>query len=130
MIDVKLVKLSEKKCSTRLWCSEKILEIVNVYPNQRFWVRVKRFYEEGFWLAERSSPPIVKHEWRQVYRIGFIDDLFRVIGFYEDQSKHDFMAIDSFRKRGQNLSKAQRKIIDHVANIRETKAYRKVEDNE
>ena len=73
---------------------------------------------------------MVKHEWKQVYRVGFVDSLFRIIGFYQDQSKHDFIAIDSFLKKGQQLTAGQRKLIDQVAIIKSDALWRKVEEDE
>jgi len=70
----------------------------------------------------------LKHEWGGVYRIGFVDSLFRIVGFYEDASKRDFIAIDAYLKRGQKLDASQRNRIDHVVNVREQKPWKKVPD--
>lgn len=117
-------------CNTRLWCSDKIFEMVGTRPDVRFWARVKRLAQNGFAYGERPTPPMVKHEWKQVYRVGFVDSLFRIIGFYQDQSKHDFIAIDSFLKKGQQLTAGQRKLIDQVAIIKSDALWRKVEEDE
>lgn len=118
----------EITCNTRLWCSDKIFEMVGKRPDLRFWIRIKRLAQNGFAYGERSTPQIVKHEWDQVYRVGYVDSLFRMIGFYEDNSKHDFIAIDSFLKKGKQLTKGQRKLIDEVATIKRNATWKKVEE--
>ena len=119
-------------CQTRLWFSEKVTKEVAEFrkrgdPNGAFWKRVKRHAQNGFWLAERGNNPPIRHEWDRVYRIGFIDSLFRIIGFYEDESeKRDFIAIDAFLKSGQDLNTAQRARIDEVARVRQEILWKKV----
>jgi hypothetical protein len=72
----------------------------------------------------------VRHEGKGVYRIGFVDDLFRLIGFYEDgtsSAKSSFICAGCFLKRGQKLDAPQREIIDEVSRIKTTGDWRKIE---
>src|SRR5687768_1390260 len=93
-------------CRTRLWVTQTVIDGVADLDKPRRQIllkRLQRYAKNGFWNHESRDGPI-KPEWRGVYRIGHVDDLFRVIGFYEDGSKTNFIAIDCFLKRGQDLS--------------------------
>src|SRR5438045_2979157 len=101
-------------CKTRVWFSTAVTEEVGKFrkkgdPNGRFWKHLQRCAINGFEIYERGALPIVKLEWRGVYRVGFQHSLFRLIGFYEDgSSKASFIVIDAFLKRGQNLNASER----------------------
>jgi hypothetical protein len=119
-------------CQTRLWFSDRVLKDVAEYrrkgdPNGAFWKRLERCALAGFPLHERGSQPAVRYEWDGVYRVGFVDSLFRLIGFYEDgTNKTEFITIDSFLKRGQGLSAAERNRVDEVARVKRDGDWEKV----
>lgn len=125
-------------CNTRLWLSDRAWDEAEGYHGkhdsprpEKFWKKVRHFAINGFWLGERPIPPVIKHEWREVYRVGVHGDLFRLIGFYDGPSKHDFIVIDAFEKGRQKLTKAERKRIDIVADVKEQGNWKKKEgDNE
>ncbi len=119
---------------TRLWLSKKALAEAEKFSGshdspepERFWKKIKHFLKIGLSLAERGTPPIVKYEWRGVYRFGLFGSLFRLVGFYEDDSKHDFIVIDAFNKRGTKLSNAQIARINAVADIKDRGDWKKVD---
>lgn len=91
-------------------------------------MRVKRHAVSGFSSAERIG--VVVHEGHNVYRVGFVGSLFRLIGFYEDNSKHDFIVMDAFLKKKQNLNAAERDRIAKVARIKANTSWEKVENDE
>ena len=74
--------------------------------------------KNGLWLAARTKPPILRHEWGGVYRIGLFGSLFRLIGFYDGPSQKDFIIVDAFEKKGQKLTKGECKRIDAVVDIK------------
>ena len=123
---VKVYQLfSQEEFNTRLWLSKKALTEVEVFfgkhddpKPQKFWKKIVHFAKNGLWLAEKTSPPILKHEWDEVYRFGIFGSLFRLIGFYADTSRHDFIVIDAFEKRGQKLIKEEHKRINTVVDIK------------
>jgi len=91
---------------------------------------MKRLVANGFALHERGDHPPVRHEWNGVYRIGFVDSKFRIIGFYEDgKGTTEFIAIDAFHKSGQGLSAKERARINEVARVKQEHDWRKVTDD-
>ena len=60
-----------------------------------------------------------------MYRIGTVDSLFRIIGFYENDDKTDFIALDAFSKSGQKLSPAERRRVDEVAWVKKDGDWKK-----
>jgi hypothetical protein len=118
-------------CKTRIWFSRRVQEEVARFrkkgdPNGAFWKRLKRHAENGLWTAEHGSPPPVQAEWDGVYRLGYVDTLFRIIGFYEDASKSDFIAIDAYLKKGRKLNDPQRERINYVAAVKKERRWKKV----
>jgi hypothetical protein len=110
-------------CQTRLWVSQAALRQIARYrkkgdPDGAFWKKLRRFAENGFALYERGDRPPIRAEGGGVYRIGTVDSLFRIIGFYEDDNKTSFIAVDAFLKRGQKLDASERRRIDEVARVR------------
>ena len=117
-------------CRTRLWLSQGAQkEIVRFRkkgdPNGAFWKRLKRFAETGFSLYERGNDPPIRSEWGGVYRIGTVDSLFRIIGFYADDSKADFIAIDAFLKKGQRLNQAEKERVNEVVRVKKDGDWKK-----
>jgi hypothetical protein len=122
-------------CKTRLWISHTVAKELSRLrkrsdPNATVWRRLKRGAQMGLELYERQTPPVVKHEWGGVYRIGFINSLFRIIGFYKEDRKDVFIAIDAFTKRDQRLSAAERSRVNEVVRVKELNLWTKVESNE
>jgi hypothetical protein len=119
-------------CKTHLWLSQRAQDEITHFrkrgdPNGAYWKRVARFAKDGFGLHDQGEFPPIRHEWDNVYRIGFVDSLFRLIGFYEDPStKSDFIAIDAFLKKKKKLNRSERDRIDKVAEVRRLKQWRKV----
>jgi hypothetical protein len=102
---------------------EVLKDFVRQPSRMLFLKKLKHYAENGFDRFEGRSSPI-RHEWDGVWRVAHSASLFRVIGFY-DKGKESFIAMDSFWKRGQSLSKPQRAQIDKVAEIKATSNWRK-----
>ncbi len=115
---------------TRIWMSKACRKAVNDYCRKRekhrgmLLHKLKRQAEAGFGLFEGPQSPI-RHEWDGVYRVGYPIDLFRILGFYEDGSRRNFIAIDAYTKHGQKLSATDRHRIDAVAKIKRDGQWRK-----
>ncbi len=120
-------------CRTRVWLSEKAQKEIKKFrknsdPDRVFLKRLKRYAQNGFWFYEGDKQPI-QHEWDDVYRIRPTDSLFRIIGFYENEDRAHYIAIDAFLKKGQQLTDGQRRRIDAVAAVKRDGDWkRKVED--
>ena len=123
----------ECECQTRLWFSEAVQESVSEHrrkgdPNGAFWKKIKRYSQNGFGNYEGSKQP-VKPEWDGVFRVGTVDSLFRIYGFYEDgTNKKEFIAIDAFLKGGQKPNAAERQRIDRVVEVKKNRQWVKVKD--
>ncbi len=108
---------------TRLWLSDAAMGIVKSWFRkhrrdvEELLQKLEHCANAGFGLYEGEGRPI-RREWGGVYRIGHRASLFRLIGFYEDDTKTDFIVIDGFKKRGQQLSQAERARIDEVARVK------------
>jgi hypothetical protein len=134
MCDVHELRFRSRS-ETRIWFSEQAAKDVTRFrnrgdPNKTFWKRLERCAANGFALYEQGEWPMVKAEWSGVYRFGVRDSLFRLIGFYEDDSKQAFIVMDTLLKKGQALSAADRARTDAVAQIKKQKLWRKVSDEE
>ena len=86
-------------------------------PDGTYLKTLTRAGMNGFWLLERTVPPVVKPEWDGVWRFGPKGYLFRLIGFYSDPCQDRFIIIDAFLKLGTRLNAAERKRIDAVAKV-------------
>ena len=106
-----------------LWFTQKVIDAVKVAASKRqdpkgivMKKTLKRYAQK--WLAygttRKEKGLQVKAEWDDVYRIGPTRSLFRIIGFYEDDSYADFIAIDAFVKHKQKLSRAESDRITEV----------------
>ncbi len=119
-------------CKTRLWLSAAAQRDLIKYrkrkdPDGRFWKRIERGCQNGFATLEFGEWPPCRYEWDGVYRVGFIDSLFRLIGFYEDpKTKADFVVIDTLMKRGQDLGAADKAPIDEVARVKQERLWKRV----
>jgi len=112
---------------TRFWVSKQVVKAIAKRDGKeraKLLKRLLRYAENGFWNYQGDDLPI-RHEWAGVFRIGHDDDLFRIIGFYEDQNQVDFIAIDAFLKKGQDLTPAQRKRIDEVVRVKDEHDWQK-----
>ena len=134
MHDVRELKFGTP-CKTALWFSAKAERDLGRFrkkgdPDKSFWKQLKRCSENGFALYEAGDWPKVKEEWDGAWRFGIRVSLFRLIGFYEDDSKASFIVIDAFFKSGQGLSDPERRRIDEVARIKRQALWRKVNDEQ
>lgn len=87
--------------------------------------KVLMFAQGGFFNYERPGGPI-RHEGNQVYRIAYKSDtLFRLVGFYGDDTRREFVIIDAFTKHGKKLRGPERERIAAVGRIRETRTWQK-----
>ena len=125
----------ETPSRTRLWFSDRAAKDIARFrrkgdPNRSFWKRVQRCAENGFANYEHGVWPIVKAEWDGIYRFGVRDSRFRMIGFYKDESKRDFIVMETLTKSGQNLSGPERGRVDVVAKIKKNHHWRMVYDEE
>jgi hypothetical protein len=108
-------------CKTRLWVSPEALQGISDYLAKRpdeqgpLMKKLRYWTQAGFVHQEGVGEPI-KHEWDGAYRIGW--GLFRIVGFYEDETKANFIAVDAFLKKKQKLSGPERARIDEVARVK------------
>lgn len=81
--------------------------------------KISYYSEAGFWNHEGKKGQPIKYEGGGVYRIGLAHDLFRVYGFYTDESRKDeFIGITPWLKRGQKNKSRERAIIKHIAQVK------------
>jgi hypothetical protein len=118
---------------TGIWMSEEAQKQVAKFrrkgdPNGAFWNKFASCAEGGLPNYEFGDPPVMRSEWGGVYRFGIRSSLFRLIGFYEDDTKKDFLIFESFLKGGQKLSGPERAVIDKVARIKKDRLWKKVTD--
>ena len=118
---------------TRIWVSpqaaKKIHECVlkKDKPKDALLKKLQRYATNGFQHYEGDHNPI-RHEAHGVYRIGLPPkSLFRMIGFYEDHTKRDFIILDAYEKRGQKLGASDRDRIKHVAQVRNDQLWEKTQ---
>lgn len=87
--------------------------------------KIQYFSKAGFRNHEGGRGRPIKSEDNGVYRIGY-DDLFRVYGFYSDESrKNEFIAIATCTKHDKKNSSRERAIIRHVAEVYENDSWKK-----
>lgn len=91
---------------------------------KRFLKALEHYARAGFARFEGEKNPI-RYEGEGVWRVAYEPSLFRLIGFYEDEGKTTFVAIDAFKKRGQRLSGAHRARIKEVARVRREGGWRR-----
>ncbi len=94
-------------------------------PKNAFLDKLVYFAETGFekWIGDKRP---IRHEWDGIYRIGTDRSLFRIIGFFSNNQKNEFVAVDAFLKHGQKLSAPERKKIDQAAQIRTAGQWKRV----
>lgn len=127
MIDVEGVFVDDR-FNTRFWASGEVLDAIDALDGkwpQRFERKLEYFAEAGFQEHEGRGKPIV-HEGGHIYRIGLKRSLFRILGFYNGKKKAEFIAIDAYMKRKQELNASDRKRIKAVRDVREERRWRKV----
>ena len=111
---------------TNLWASdhtsEQIKQELAVDEQDNFAIKMLQFSVAGY---HGLSTSIVRHEgtkgggetWRVAYKNG---SLFRVVGFFEEANKRDFIALDAFyKKSGDDYSKAQWKRMKEISEIKQ-----------
>jgi hypothetical protein len=96
---------------TRLWMTDRVAaELLRFArrgdPDRQFMKLLDRYTKNGFENYMGGSPPPIKHEWDGVYRVGIMRFLFRIIGFFDGPGTADFIALDTFTKGGQKLSRS------------------------
>ena len=105
--------------SEHLW--ERIKQDLNDEERTAFVTKMTGFSEAGY---QNLSPQIVRHEgnkgggetWRVAYKNS---SLFRVVGFFEEANKQDFIALDAFFKdSGDDYSTAQWKRMREISEIK------------
>ena len=106
---------------TNVWLAEKAQKTLKKFIKRRkalgFVEKIEHYATVGFWEYEGDGQPI-RHEWDGVYRIGRFSGLLRLVGFYEEDDKTRFIAIDVFEKSGRQLTMSERKRIDEVARVK------------
>jgi hypothetical protein len=132
VIEVKLVTFPGH-CGTRLWLSQRAAEGLAEFrkkgdPNGAFWKKVQRMARVGFRYYEGSRGMPIRPEGGGVYRIGIHGSLFRIVGFFKDESRSDFIGVDVFLKSGQDLSRSERDRIDAVAKVKQNGSWKEVEN--
>ena len=104
------------QCRTHVWLSQDAIDGIAEYAKKDEFLKKLRYYAEAGFLAMEGSGRPVRHEGSGVYRVGH--DLFRLIGFYEDDTKKDFIGIATFDKHGQKLRRNERELIKGIAEIK------------
>ena len=113
--------------STDVWISERASAVLDKFLRktraraQEFIAKVEHYAEVGFGEYEHGGGPI-RHEGNHVFRIGQTNSLFRLIGFYVS-GKSEFICMDGFTKRGQELSRPQQERIAQAAKIRKQQSW-------
>ncbi|HEY8665602.1 MAG TPA: hypothetical protein VIL86_03010 [Tepidisphaeraceae bacterium] len=120
-----------KQYATAVWISDKVKSGLAEHAQTKdkkagaFLKKLDYYAKAGFRNFEGEGCPI-RHEGDGVYRIA--QDLFRVIGFYEDDKKSVYIAVATFNKGGQKLSGPEREAIQKAAEIKEKKLWRRKDD--
>lgn len=104
---------------TRLWLSDQAIAAIDEHAKQE---KKPGFFLEKltYWCRAglpRFEPDVVRSEGNGVFRIGY-NDLFRLIGFYEDDHKKDFIVIAAITKHGKKLRANERRAIRDVAEVK------------
>lgn len=112
--------------STTLWASDQATEKIAHFrttgdPNGKIWSKILRWAQAGFQFFEGKG---VNHEWEGVFRVGTVDSLFRLIGFY-GEGKSEFIVIDAMQKKKTRLNASERVRIDEVARVKRLRLWRK-----
>lgn len=108
-----------------MWASEHALERIKQDLNDKeqtaFTTKMIGFSEVGYW---RLSDRIVRHEGvkggRETWRVAYKNSsLFRVVGFFEEANKRDFIALDAFFKdSADDYSTAQWNRMSEISEIK------------
>lgn len=122
-------------CATRVWLSEKAQAEIRAYrkkhdPHGAFLKRMQRYAQTGFGTFEGDRGCPIRHEGNGVYRVAPTGDLFRIIGFYENNARRDYIGIDAFLKTGRELTAAQRDRIRAVAKVYRDHDWERVDDGD
>lgn len=112
---------------TRLWYSKAVKKAIGDLDGSEqksLRKRLIRYMKHGFRHYERDDFPICS-ESNGIWRIGHRNDLFRIIGFYENNTDQNFIATHAFKKKGQELTSAQQEMLRQARQIREQASYQK-----
>lgn len=110
---------------TEVWVADMAKRELEESAPGEFLQKLEYFAKAGFRNFEARKGNPIKHESGGVYRVGLHSSLFRLIGFYEDDRKTCFIALDAFTKRKQKLSAPERDRINEIAKIRADGSWRK-----
>src|SRR6266550_1037214 len=107
---------------TRVWLSDRAAEGIADGPDPGYFLeKLEMWARNGFVLYEGGEGYPIKHEWRQVFRVGK-KNKFRLIGFYHGPNRAEFIGMDAFVKKKEKLNASERLRIDRVADIRDAGA--------
>ena len=114
---------------TRVWITKPALQEFKKYqnreqPQKKFLKKLKRYAERGFVNFEGSEGSPIRHEWDGVYRISD-GSLFRLLGFYENENRTDFIVIEAFLKNKTKLNSSHKDKINAIARIKRDKSWTK-----
>ncbi|MBI1375317.1 MAG: hypothetical protein GC159_21575 [Phycisphaera sp.] len=91
--------------------------------------KIEYWSRGGFWNFEGTRG--IKNEGNGVYRLGLHGDLFRVYGFYEDNTKRSFIAVEPHAdKKGKSNTSRERRIIGKVAKARDDGWKKRINEGE
>ena len=120
-------------CITTIWWTQEVRSDLMEFlkskgkNERRFAEKLKYYARAGFRNFEGNQGSIIRHEGNQVFRISD-GGLYRIVGFYEGDTKHNFIAISSFLKKKEKNSNKERQIYSRVVEVREKRLYRKKGD--
>lgn len=104
------------------WVVKKIWdELGSEKAREAFATKIDGFARHGF---ADVSDRFVRHEGNpgggETWRLGYKNsDLFRVVGFFEDDTKRDFIALDAFYKDSdKGYSKSQRNRMKEISHTK------------
>jgi hypothetical protein len=127
---IEVTELFDFACQTKLWVSQKVIDEIADFSKKRdhklkFLACLERYAKNGFWNYEGDQKPIRAEKGYGVHRIGIVDFLFRVYGFYEGEDRTSFIAVEAALKRDTSLNASDRKKLDRVAKIKQKGLFKK-----
>jgi hypothetical protein len=111
-------------CKTRVFMSDKAEDSIIKFAKKHrpaipdLLQKLKRYAQNGFANYEGSDKPI-RSEGGGVFRFGNDNTRFRLVGFYEDQSRTSFIGIEFYLKSGQAGD------VGLIASVREVRSKRR-----
>lgn len=115
---------------TDVWVTEQAMKQLGKFkksgtPYKQYLLKLKHYATNGFWNFEGNEGEPIRAEGSSVYRVAHVSSLFRLIGFYEDDTRTVFISIDAFKKGGRKLTSAQRDRINTVARVKKERRWKK-----